>query len=68
MDKYNAQEPRTANAINNGNITNYVYHNNTIIYTITLLIMKRITLLYILSVCIMLFYKKLSKATYLVST
>ena len=28
MDKYNAQEPRTVNTINNGN---YVYHNNTII-------------------------------------
>jgi hypothetical protein len=32
MDKYNAQEPRTVNTINNGNITLlYVYHNNTII-------------------------------------
>ena len=38
MDKYNAQEPRTVNTINNGNIT--LYHNNTIIYTITLLIME----------------------------
>ena len=29
MDKYNAQEPRTVNTINNGNITLllYVYHN-----------------------------------------
>jgi hypothetical protein len=31
MDKYNAQEPRTVNSINNGNINYYVYHNNTII-------------------------------------
>ena len=34
MDKYNAQEPRTVNTINNvnGNITLlYVYYNNTII-------------------------------------
>jgi hypothetical protein len=31
MVKYNAQEPRTVNTINNGNINYYVYHNNTII-------------------------------------
>ena len=32
MDKYNAQEPRTVNTINNGNITLLctVYYNNTI--------------------------------------
>ena len=26
MDKYNAQEPRTVNTINNGNITFIIYH------------------------------------------
>ena len=33
MDKYNAQEPRTVNTINNGDITLLcsLYHNNTII-------------------------------------
>ena len=31
IDKYNAQEPRTVNTINNGNINYYVHHNNTII-------------------------------------
>ena len=34
MDKYNAQEPRTVNTINNGNITLLcipIYHNNAII-------------------------------------
>ena len=52
MDKYNAQEPRTVNTINNGNITLLCYHNKTIIYTITLLIMERITLLIIYISCL----------------
>jgi hypothetical protein len=68
MDKYNAQEPRTVNTINNGNITLLYIHNNTIIYTITLLIMEVLnTIIYPVCLHNVFLQKKLSKATYLVS-
>ena len=35
MNKYNAQEPRTVNTINNGNITLlYVYYITTLLYRV----------------------------------